>query len=158
MVGGVLQGEVAELGMSTTPSAMLLQEREAHAEIGLDPCWVSKPFVEQTQLLQEAYNTCLVKNIPAGSYTRSILQVASSQVAKNALAQEVGQVQGGELGQLIDLLLKRLAIRDDQVGSELDELKPAAGHAMAGGYGDDHWPGVLKKGDDIYDPRSCRMP
>ena len=39
------------------------------------------------------------------------------------------------------------------MGSELDELKPAAGHAMAGGYGDDHWPGVFKKGDDIYDPQ-----
>ena len=139
--------------MSTTPSAMLLQEREAHAEIDLDPCWASAPFVEQTQLLQKAYKTCLVSGIPAGSYTRSILQVAASQVAKKALEQEVGQVQGGELGQLIDLFLKRLAIQDDQVGSELDELKPAAGHAMAGVYGDDHWPGVFKKGDDIYDPQ-----
>ena len=140
-------------GMSTTPSGTTLQASEAHAEIGLDPCWVSAPFVEPTQLLQTAYNTCLVSGIPAGSYTRSILQVACSQVAKNALAQEVGQVQGGELGQLIDLFLKRLAIRDDQVGSELDELKPAAGHAMAGGYGDGRWLGVFKKGDDIYDPQ-----
>ena len=114
---------------------------------------MSAPFVEQTQLLQKAYKTCLDLGIPAGSYTRSILQVASSQVAKNALAQEVGQVQGGELGQLIDLFLKRLAIRDDQVGSELDELKPTAGHAMAGGCSDDHWPDEFKKGDDIFDPQ-----
>ena len=36
----------------------------------------------------------------------------------------------------------------------MDELKPAAGHAMAGGYsGDNHWLGVFKKGDDIYDPQ-----
>ena len=138
--------------MSTTPSGTTQQASEAHAEIGLDASWVSAPFVEQTQLLQKAYKTCLDLGIPAGSYTRSILQVACSQVAKNALAQEVEQVQGGELGQLVDLFLKRLAIRDDQVGSELDELKPAAGNAMAGGYSDDHWPGVFKKGDDIYGP------
>jgi hypothetical protein len=140
-------------GMSDLPSRTMLQATEAHAEIGLDARWASKPFVEQIQLLQKAYKTCLDLGIPAGSYTRSILQVACSQVAKNALAQEVGQVQGGELGQLVDLFVKRLAIRDDQVGSELDELKPAAGHAMAGGYGDDQWPDVFKKGDDIYDPQ-----
>ena len=117
-------------GMSTTPCGTTLQAKEAHAEIRLDPCWAPTPFVEQTQLLQKAYNNCLEVGIPAGSYTRSILQVACSQVAKNAPVQEeVGQVQGGELGQLVDLFLKRLAIRDDQVGSELDELKPTAGHA-----------------------------
>ena len=90
--------------MSTTRKGTTLQASEAYAEIGLDACWASAPFGEQTQLLQKAYKTCLVSGIPVGSYTRSILQVACSQVAKNALVQEeVGQVQGGELGQLINL-------------------------------------------------------
>ena len=115
MVGGVLQGEVAELGhVDQSQCNVTAGEREAHAEIGLDLDWPSKPFVEQTQLLQEAYKTCLVKHSPAGSYTRNILQVASSQVAKKALehSSEVGQVQGGELGNPIDLFLKRLSIQD----------------------------------------------
>ena len=140
-------------GMPATPSGGMLQRTEAHKEIGLDKQWSSKPFVEQIQLLQKAYKTCLDLDIPAGSYKRSILQVACSQVAKNALEQEVAQVQVSELGQLVGLLKEGFTIRDDQVGSELIELKPAAGHAMAGGCDDDQWTGTFKKDDDIWDPQ-----
>ena len=35
----------------------------------------------------------------------------------------------------------------------MDELKPTAGHAMAGGYSDANWPGVFKKDEDIFCPQ-----
>ena len=141
-------------GMAVSSSGVMQQKTEAHAEIGLDPAWSSAPMVEQIQSLHTAYQTCLLKGIPAGSLARSILQVACSQAAKNAVSQEMGQVQGGEFANLVGLLSKHLAIQDNEVGADMDELKPAAGHTAAGVYtGDDQWPtSTFRKGGDILDP------
>ena len=140
--------------MAVSSSGVMQQKWEAHAEIGLDAAWSSAPMVEQIQSVHTAYQTCLLKGIPAGSLARSILQVACSQAAKNAVSQEMGQVQGGELANLVGLLSKHLAIQDNEVGADMDELKPAAGHTAAGVYtGDDQWPtSTFRKGDDIFDP------
>ena len=74
----------------------------------------------------------LLKGIPAGSLARSILQVACSQVAKNTVSQDMGQVQRGELANIIGLLSKHLSSQDNEVGNDVDELRPAAGHTVAG--------------------------
>ena len=90
------------------------------------------PMFQQTQPLQAAYQSCLLKGIPAGSLARSIVQVACSQAAKNAVSQDMGQVHRGDMANLAGLLSKHLAIQDTEVGTDIDELKPAAGHTAAG--------------------------
>ena len=76
-------------GMAVSSNGVMQQNIEAHAEIGLDAASSSAPLGEQNQSLQTAYQTCLIKGIPAGSLARSILQVACSQVAKNTVSQEM---------------------------------------------------------------------
>ena len=61
----------------------------------------------------------------------------------------------GELASLVNLLAERMAIQDRQVGSDLEELKPMAGHAVKGVFngGPQTWPcQAFKQGDDIFDP------
>ena len=69
-------------------------------------------------------------------------------------------MQGGELANLVGLLSKHLAISDNEVGADMDELKPAAGHTAAGVYtGDDQWPtSTFRKGTTSSTPWLCRMP
>ena len=99
--------------MAVSCGGVMQQKREAHAEIGLDAAWSSAPMVQQIQCLQAVYQSCLLKGIPAGSLARSILQVACSQVAKNTVSQGMAQVQGGELANIIGLLLsKYLSVQD----------------------------------------------
>ena len=78
-------------GMAVSSSGVMQQKTEAHAEIGLDPAWLSAPLVEQIQSLRTAYQTCLLKGIPAGSLARSILKVACAQAAKNAVSRRWGR-------------------------------------------------------------------
>ena len=91
---------------------------------------------------------CLLKGILAGSLERSILQVACSLAATNAVSPRVEHVQGGELANLVGLLSKHLAIQDNEVGTDVDELRPAAVNAAAGVYaGDNPWPtSMFRKG------------
>ena len=62
-------------GMAVSSSGAMQQKWEAHAEIGLESSMVVS-MVQQIQSLQAAYQSCLLKGIPAGSLARSILQVA----------------------------------------------------------------------------------
>ena len=78
---------------------------------GLDAAWSSAPMVQQIQSLQAAYQSCLLKGIPAGILARSILQAACFQAAKNAVSQEIGQVQGGEMANIVGLLYKHLQFK-----------------------------------------------
>ena len=98
-------------GMAVSSSGVIQQKWEAHAEIGLDAAWSSALMAQQIQSLQAAYQSCLLKGIPAGSLARSILQVACYQAANNAVSQEIGQVQGGEMANIVGLLYKHLQFK-----------------------------------------------
>ena len=54
-------------GMAVSSSGVTQQKWEAREEIGSDAAWSSAPMVQQVQSLQAAYQSCLLKGIPAGS-------------------------------------------------------------------------------------------
>ena len=58
------------------------------------------------------------------------------------------------MANLVGLLSKHLAVQGTEAGTDIDELKPAAGHTAAGVYiGDHQWHTFMfRKGDDIFDP------
>jgi hypothetical protein len=119
----------------------------------LDLQWSLKPL-EQIQCLQVAYQAVLSKGIPAGSFARSVLQAACYKVAESLTVQAVReQPHQGELAGLINMLADRMAIQDTQVGSEIEDLKPTAGHAAGGVYDDEQWPSkAFPEGADVFDP------
>ncbi|MFM7986548.1 MAG: hypothetical protein ACKPKO_45265, partial [Candidatus Fonsibacter sp.] len=78
-------------GMAVSASGVVQQKMEAHAEIVLDAAWSSAPMVEQIQSSHTAYQTCLLKGIPAGSLAQSILQIVCSQAAKNTVSRRWGR-------------------------------------------------------------------
>ena len=83
--------------------------------------------------MQVAKQAVLSKDIIAGSFARSILQVACDMVAKSVTEQAVReQPHQGEFVGLVNMLVDRMAIQDTQVGSEIEDLKPTAGHAADG--------------------------
>ena len=126
--------QLRKWGMSTTPAGSILQEQQAHQEMGLDMAWSSGPLAQKVERLQKAYKTIVGKGIPAGSYARSLLQVACSQVAREVQAsmQDLPNPHEGALVSLVNMLAERMAIQDVHVGSELEDLKPTAGHKVKG--------------------------
>ena len=74
------------------------------------------------------------KGILAGSFARSILQVGCYKVAKSVREQVVREpFHDGKLVGLVNMLADRMTTQDTQVGCEIEDLKPAAGHVEANG-------------------------
>ena len=73
-------------------------------------------------------------------------------MAKSATEQAVSELQG-EFDGLANMLVDRMAIEDTQVGTDIDDLKPTAGHAAAAVYDDEQWPSkAFPEGADILAP------
>ena len=92
------------------------------------------------------------QGIIVGSFACSILQVACYKVAKTVTEQVVREaLREGKLAGLVNMLAGHMTIQDTQVGCEIEDLKPAAGHVEADGLFDkldEQWQSVV----DLFDP------
>ena len=81
-------------------------------------------------------------------------KVACYTVAKSVTEQAVReQPQQGELVGLVNMLVDDMAVQDTKVGSDIEVLRPTAGHAAGGVYDDEQWPSkVFPEGADTFDP------
>ena len=104
--------------------------------------------------MQVAYQAVLSKSIHVGSCARSILQVACYKAANSVAEQAVReQTHRGELVGLVNMLVDRMAIQGTQVGSEIQDLKPTAGHVAGGVSDNEQWPSkAFPEGADMFDP------
>ena len=86
------------------------------------------------------------------------MQVACYKVAKSVTEQVVREpLHEGKLVGSVNMLVDRMTIQDTQVGCEIEDLKPTAGHVAADGLFDEpddkqSNSEVFPEGADLFDP------